>query len=399
MQDLNSIQFSKEEMERYSRHLIIPEFNIEGQKRLKASSVLVIGTGGLGSPVLQYLAAAGVGTLGIVDFDTVESTNLQRQTLFTVNDIGRNKVDVAKERLEAMNPYIEVKTYNTRLTSENAMEIFRGYDLVADGTDNFPTRYLVNDACVLLGLPNVYASIFRFEGQLSVFNYTAPDGTLGPNYRDLYASPPPPELVPSCAEGGVIGVLPGILGTWQANEVLKVLTGVGEPVSGRLLLFDALSFGIRDLKIKRDPDNPINGEHPTITELIDYEEFCGVPGLESAAVAAQASSNGLQEITPEQLDTWRRNGQAYKLIDVREDYEYAIANIGGQLIPKDQVPQHLEAIPKDQPVVVHCRSGKRSADVIHDLIERYGYEHDKLFNLQGGILAYADQVDHSLAKY
>ena len=274
------ITFNKAELERYSRHLIIPEFNIEGQRKLKAAKVLVIGSGGLGSPLLQYLAAAGVGTIGIVDYDTVDDTNLQRQVLFGVESVGKPKVEEAKKRILSLNPHISIQTYPTQLTSANAMEIFNGYDLVADGTDNFPTRYLVNDACVLLGIPCVYASIFQFEGQVSVFNYTDPDGEIGPNYRDLFPTPPPPGMVPSCAEGGVLGVLPGIIGSIQALEVIKVLTGIGEPLSGRLFLFDALSFMTRTLRFGRDKANPLSGPNPTQTGLIDYEQFCGVPAVE-----------------------------------------------------------------------------------------------------------------------
>src|SRR5689334_12978994 len=275
--DLNKeITFSKAELERYNRHIIIPEFGLAAQQKLKAAKVLVVGSGGLGSPVLLYLAAAGIGTIGIVDFDVVDDSNLQRQVLFGVNEIGKPKVEAAKARLQALNPHIEFILYNTQLTSHNAPDIIKDYDVVADGTDNFPTRYLVNDACVLLGKPNVYASIFQFEGQVSVFNYRNANGELGPNYRDLYPTPPPPGLVPSCAEGGVLGVLPGIIGSLQALEVIKVVTGVGEPLVGRFYIFDALSFESRTFNISRRDDNPLNGKNPTITTLIDYEQFCGL---------------------------------------------------------------------------------------------------------------------------
>lgn len=387
-------QFSKKELERYSRHLIIPEFNIEGQRRLKNAKVLVVGTGGLGAPLLQYLTAAGVGTIGIVDFDIVEESNLQRQVLFSVNDVGRPKVEVAKERLEALNPHIIIKAYNEHLSSANAMDIIQDYDVVADGTDNFPTRYLVNDACVLLGKVNVYASIYRFDGQVTVFNYEYENGERGPNYRDLYPEPPPPGLVPSCAEGGVIGVLPGILGTLQANEVIKVASGVGEPLVGRLFTFDALNFETRTLKFKKNPDNPISGKNPTVTELIDYQQFCGIPQQEEEDKAQQ---EGLKEISAEELKQLQENDNDFQLIDVREPYEYEIANIGGELIPVDTVGDHTDKISKDKKVVVHCRSGARSAQAIRELQEQYGY--DNLYNLKGGILAYADQVDTSLAKY
>lgn len=376
--------FSKSELERYSRHIIIPEFNIEGQRKLKEARVLVVGTGGLGAPLLQYLAAAGVGHIGLVDFDVVDPSNLQRQVLFGMSDVGRPKVEAAAERLKELNPFIDIETYNARLDSTNALEIMKGYDLVADGTDNFPTRYLVNDAAVILGIPNVYASIYRFEGQASVFNYTYPDGSKGPQYRDLFPTPPPAELVPSCAEGGVLGVLPGILGSIQALEVIKVITGVGDPLVGRLFLFDASTFETRTLKIKPRPQTP------AITELIDYEAFCsgGIGNLPTETV---------REISVQELHEWERTETPFQLVDVREDYEYEIANIGGTLIPKGKVLEQLDQIRTDIPVVVYCRSGKRSADVVRELVRRYGY--NNLYNLKGGILAYADEIDQSLAKY
>jgi len=389
---MSEITFSKEELERYSRHLIIPEFNIEGQRKLKKSSVLVVGTGGLGAPLLQYLAAAGVGTIGILDFDRVEDSNLQRQVLFTTDDIGLPKVDAAKKRLEKLNPYINLITHNLRLDSSNALDIIKGYDLVADGTDNFPTRYLVNDACVLLGKPNVYASIFRFEGQASVFNAQLEDGTRGPNYRDLFPSPPPPGLVPSCAEGGVIGVLPGILGSLQANEVIKVLTGFGETLAGRLFLFDAATFETRTLKVRKDPDNPISGVNRTITELIDYEEFCGIPEL-----TIDQDMDSVKEMTVVELNDMINNDVSISLIDVREQYEFDIVNMAGLLIPEHQVEMHLDRIPKQGKVVIHCRSGIRSANVIRLLQKSYGY--DNLYNLKGGILAWAMEIDTTLPVY
>ncbi len=384
------ITFNKAELERYSRHLIIPEFNIEGQRKLKAAKVLVVGTGGLGAPLIQYLSAAGVGTIGIVDFDVVDDSNLQRQVLFATADVGRPKVEVAKERIEAQNPFIQIKTYNTQLTSENALEIIKDYDVVADGTDNFPTRYLVNDACVLLDKVNVYASIFRFDGQVSVFNHLHEDGSRGPNYRDLFPSPPPPGLVPSCAEGGVIGVLPGIIGSLQANEVLKVITGIGEPLSGRMFIFDALSFETRTLNLRKDDNNPLNGKNPSQTKLIDYEMFCGI-GQESE------EEKKVKEITVKELKTWQTENRDFQLVDVREGYEYDIANLGGELIPLARVAEEVNKISSDKEVVIHCRSGKRSADAIHLLEEKYGFKN--LYNLKGGILAYADEIDHSLAKY
>ena len=389
-QNGNSL-FTNKELARYSRHVTIPEFGREGQERLKRSKVLVIGTGGLGAPALQYLAAAGIGEIGIVDFDRVEDSNLQRQVLFGTEDIGRPKTAVAKEKLQNLNPYVTIHIHETQLTSENALEIFQGYDIVADGTDNFPTRYLVNDASVFAGIPNVYASIFRFEGQASVFNYTDENGVTGPNYRDLYPSPPPPGLVPSCAEGGVLGVLPGIIGSIQATEVVKILSGAGEPLSGRFFIFDALNFETRTLKVEKDRNNPLTGDNPTQTGLIDYEQFCGINPEPEEATA------GFAEITPQELASWQDRGEDYKLIDVREPHEYEIANLNGELIPVGQVEEHTDQIPTDKKVVVHCRSGKRSGDAIKKLQDQYGYQN--LYNLKGGILAYAEEVDNSLATY
>ncbi len=387
---MSEIKFSKEELERYSRHLIIPEFNIEGQRKLKAAKVLVVGTGGLGAPVLSYLVAAGVGNIGIVDFDVVDDSNLQRQILFTVNDVGRPKVEAAAERLRLQNPHVNIKTYNVQLTSSNALEIIKDYDVVADGTDNFPTRYLVNDACVLLNKVNVYASIFRFEGQAAVFNYTDASGKVGPNYRDLFPSPPPPGLVPSCAEGGVLGVLPGILGSLQANEVIKVITGVGEPLSGRLFLFDALNFETRTLKISRDPENPLNGKNPTQTELIDYDQFCGID-------TSEKEKSDVKEISVQELRDLIDTDADFQLIDVREPYEYEIANIGGNLVPLNLIEDDVNKIASDKQVVVHCRSGVRSAKAIHLLEKKYGFKN--LYNLKGGILAWAGEIEPSMAKY
>lgn len=389
---MTAVKFSKGELERYSRHLIIPEFNIEGQRRLKAAKVLVVGTGGLGAPLLQYLAAAGIGTLGIVDFDRVDDSNLQRQVLFTTDDVGVPKVEAAKRRLEKLNPYIDIKSYDLKLDSSNALDIIRDYDVVADGTDNFPTRYLVNDACVLLGKTNVYASIFRFEGQVSVFNYEYEDGSRGPNYRDLFPTPPPPGLVPSCAEGGVIGVLPGILGSLQANEVIKVVSGVGDPLVGRLFLFDAASFETRTLKIANDPANPLSGDNPTMSELIDYEEFCGI-----FPENGQKEKDMVKEITVQELNDKLQRGEDVTVIDVREPYEYDIVNIGAKLMPQGQILEHIDEIPSSGDVVVHCRSGVRSADVIRLLNMRYGYTN--LYNLKGGILAWAREIDDSLPVY
>ncbi|MFZ4474736.1 MAG: molybdopterin-synthase adenylyltransferase MoeB [Saprospiraceae bacterium] len=381
MASYQDITFSKAELARYDRHIIIPDFGLAAQQKLKAAKVLVIGSGGLGSPLLLYLAAAGVGTIGIVEFDVVDDSNLQRQVLFGKNDVGRAKARAAKSRLQALNPHIKIQLHNTRLTSENALQIVKKYDVVADGTDNFPTRYLVNDACVLLGKTNVYASIFQFDGQVSVFNYRDADGVLGPNYRDLYPTPPPPGLVPSCAEGGVLGVLPGIIGSMQANEVIKVITGVGTLLSGRLFLFDALNFETRTFNIKRRADNPLNGENPSITQLIDYEFFCGLKNPDEKPI---------KEITVETFLKWQALGEPYQLIDVREPNEYENANIGGLLLPLGTVTEHADQLRRDVKVVVHCRSGVRSAKAIRALEAQYGL--DNLYNLKGGILAYQEQA-------
>ena len=364
---LEEINFTKEELARYNRHIIIPEFGIEAQKKLKAAKVLVIGSGGLGSPLLLYLAAAGVGTLGIVDLDVVDDSNLQRQVLFGVQDIGTPKVEAAKIRLKQLNPHIKIKTYNTQFTSKNALEIIKDYDVVADGTDNFPTRYLVNDASVLAGIPNVYASIFQFEGQVSVFNYTDKNGTKGPNYRDLYPTPPEPGLIPNCAEGGVVGVLPGIIGSLQANEVIKVITGVGEPLSGRFFVFDALTFETRTLKITKRANST------EIKELIDYEQFCGISAIEKP----------VKEISTLELENWISNGEDFQIIDVRETSEYEQINIGAHLIPLGEVIARNHEIEREKKVVIHCRSGARSAKAIRQL-EEIGF--DNLYNLKGGIL-------------
>jgi sulfur-carrier protein adenylyltransferase/sulfurtransferase len=382
-----NIHFSKEELSRYDRHIIIPDFGFEGQKKLKAAKVLVIGSGGLGSPSLLYLAAAGVGTIGIIDFDVVDDSNLQRQVLFGVDEIGKPKVEAAKKRLEALNPHITIKIYNEQLTSKNALDIIKDYDVVADGTDNFPTRYLVNDACVLLDKPNVYGSIFQFEGQASVFNYKDKNGVLGPNYRDLYPTPPPPGLVPSCAEGGVLGVLPGIIGSLQALEVIKVITGIGETLSGRFFIFDALNFESRTFKIKRNPANPLNGENPTIKELIDYEQFCGVKAVEKS----------IKEITAKELYDLQVRGEDIQIIDVREPHEYEIANIGGELIPLATVAANADKIDHNKKVIVHCKMGGRSAKAIHELEEKFGFTN--LYNLKGGILGWIDEVQPQLTKY
>ncbi len=383
------IKLEAEEFARYARHISIPEFGVEGQQKLKAAKVLVVGTGGLGSPLLLYLTAAGVGTIGIVDFDVVDRSNLQRQVLYDERDIGKKKVRAAHERLKALNPLVHIIVHETMLTSENALEIIRDYDLVADGTDNFPTRYLVNDACVLLDKPNVYASIFRFEGQVSVFNYRNDEGILGPNYRDLFPEPPPPGLVPNCAEGGVLGVLPGIIGSLQASEVIKVITGVGDPLSGRLFLFDAASFTTRTLNLQRSKDNPLNGENPTQTELIDYQQFCGINN--------EQESQEVKEINVQELEEWKARGEDFQLIDVRESFEYEIANLDGELIPLGTILQEADRISRDKKVVIHCKAGGRSAKAVEQLQEHFQLEN--LYNLKGGILAYAKEVDSALATY
>lgn len=395
MSNKNGIQFSNEEMAHYSRHFSLPEIGIEGQKKLKSAKVLAIGTGGLGAPMLQYLAAAGIGTIGIVDFDRVEASNLHRQVLFGTSDIGRPKVQVAKERLQEINPHITIHTHDVRLTSENALDIIKNYDIIADGTDNFPTRYLVNDACVMLDKPNVYGSIFQFEGQVSVFNYEDEEGNLGPNYRDLFPEPPPPGLVPSCAEAGVLGVLPGIIGSLQANEVIKLAAEIGEPLAGKLFLFDALSFSTRSVTITKNDDNPVSGKHPTITELIDYDEFCGIPGASNGQ--AEEQSSDVPEVSVLEYQTWIEQGDDVQLIDVRKPYEYEIAQIGGELIPLDTLEKHVDKISRDKKVVIHCRSGKRSADAVRQLQDKYGF--DNLYNLKGGILAWSKEIDNSVPEY
>lgn len=386
--DHESIQFSREELSRYDRHIIIPEFGLNAQKKLKAAKVLVIGSGGLGSPALLYLAAAGVGTIGIVDYDVVEDSNLHRQVLFGVEVVGLPKVEAARHRLQSLNPYINIKIYNTQLTSKNALSIIEKYDVVADGTDNFPTRYLVNDACVLLDKPNVYASIFQFEGQVTVFNYSNPPQPRGPNYRDLFSAPPPPGLVPSCAEGGVLGVLPGIIGSMQALEVIKVITGVGEILSGRLFTFDALNFESKTFEIRRSTDNPLNGSNPTIYELIDYDQFCNVKSVEQQDV---------KEITAKDLYEWQVRGDEFQLIDVREPHEYEIVNIGGKLIPLATIAAHADEINRDKKVVIHCKMGGRSAKAIRELQDEFGFQN--LYNLKGGILAYIDEFQPALTRY
>ncbi|MEZ5043838.1 MAG: molybdopterin-synthase adenylyltransferase MoeB [Saprospiraceae bacterium] len=370
---MEAYSFDKAELARYARHFAIPDFGLEGQEKLKNSSVLVVGAGGLGSPLLLYLAAAGIGKIGIVDFDVVDLSNLQRQVLYTVADIGQSKAVLAQQKLLALNPHLDIQVYQEAFTRENALQLVAQYDVVADGTDNFPTRYLVNDACVLTGKVNVYASIFRFEGQVSVFNLPDAEGNRGPNYRDLFPEPPPPDMVPNCAEGGVLGVLPGIIGSLQACEVIKVISGVGEPLSGRLFLFDAAAFSTRVLKFPKNP-------HTTITELIDYYAFCGIHHTKESMV---------NEMDISVQDLWRmaQAKEDYQLLDVREPYEFATDHLGGQLIPLDELPTKLHLLPHDKKLIVHCRSGARSKKAVKMLRDN-GFK--QAYNLEGGILAWRE---------
>lgn len=383
---VNEPKLSKDEILRYSRHLIMSEVGMEGQLKLKQAKVLLIGTGGLGAPLGLYLAAAGVGRLGLVDFDVVDFTNLQRQVTFGTTDVGRPKIEAAQERLANLNPTIRIDTHETRLTSENALDILRDYDIVVDGTDNFPTRYLVNDACVLLGKPNVYGSIFQFEGQATVFGYPG-----GPCYRCLYPEPPPPGLVPSCAEGGVLGVLPGIVGSIQAMETIKLILGRGDALVGRLLLFDALAMKFRELKLRRNPACPVCGDHRTITTLIDYNEFCGIRGEEAPAPATQ-----VPELTPREVKGRLDRKDDLFILDVREPHEYQICNLHGHLIPLGELPRRVHELDSSREIVVHCRSGKRSAEAV-EFLHKAGFR--KIWNLKGGILAWSDEVDPSIPKY
>ena len=386
---------SAEEIKRYSRHLIMPEMGMDGQRMLKSKSVLCVGAGGLGSPAAMYLAAAGIGRLGIVDFDVVDYSNLQRQLLHTTADVGRSKLESARNKVNALNPYVQVDGYEEALTSDNAMRLFKGYDVILDGTDNFPTRYLVNDACVLSGIPNAYGSIFRFEGQASVF---ATKG--GPCYRCLYPEPPPPGLVPSCAEGGVLGVLPGIIGVIQATEAIKVMIGIGEPLIGRFLIYDALKMKFRELKLRKDPECPVCGDHPTVTKLIDYEQFCGMrpePAAPGSAAQATGATVSEWEITPVELKKKLDAGETPFILDVREPNEYQINKIAGStLIPLGELPRRYQELPKDREIIAQCKMGGRSAKA-QDFLKSVGFANVK--NLRGGILEWIDTVDPTQPKY
>ena len=380
-----AVALSNDEVLRYSRHLIMPEVGMDGQLKLKAARVLCVGAGGLGSPLALYLAAAGVGTLGVVDFDVVDFTNLQRQIIHSTADVGRKKLDSAADKLLSINPNVNIVKFDTKLSSANALDLFRDFDMVVDGTDNFPTRYLVNDACVLTGKPNVYGSIFRFEGQVSVFATKE-----GPCYRCLYPEPPPPGLVPSCAEGGVLGILPGLVGVMQATEAIKLILGAGESLIGRLLLVDALAMRFRELKLRKNPDCPACGTHPTIKALIDYNEFCGIRG-EEKPVETQMPS-----ITVEELKQLRDKGQEPFLLDVREPHEYQICNLGGYLIPLNDLPKRVSELDSSREIVVHCKMGGRSAKAV-DFLRQSGFT--KVKNLTGGINAWAEKVDPKVPKY
>ncbi len=384
-----AVDLSNEEIARYSRHLIMPEVALDGQKKLKQARVLTIGAGGLGAPLAMYLAAAGVGTLGIVDFDVVDESNLQRQIIHGTSDVGRPKMESARDRIKDINPNVNVEGFEEPLSSENALDIFKDFDIIVDGTDNFPTRYLVNDASVLSGKPNVYGSIFRFEGQASVFY-----AEEGPCYRCLYPEPPPPGLVPSCAEGGVLGILPAAIGTIQATETVKLILGIGEPLIGRLLLYDALGMGFREMKLRKDPNCPVCGENPTVTELIDYQEFCGIPQAQAAE-----SVDDLPEITVRELKEKLDAGEEVAVLDVREPHEYEVANLevqGAKLIPLGELPNRLSELNQNDEVAVYCKTGGRSAKAVKTLQDA-GF--GNVYNVEGGITAWSEEIDPSIPKY
>jgi adenylyltransferase/sulfurtransferase len=388
VQIVSDVSLSKDEILRYSRHLIMPEVGMEGQLKLKKASVLLVGAGGLGAPLGMYLAAAGIGKIGLVDFDVVDFTNLQRQIIHGTKDVGKRKIESAFETMADINPYVELVGHETALSSDNAMEIFKDYDIIVDGTDNFPTRYLVNDACVLLKKPNVYGSIFRFEGQATVF---ACEG--GPCYRCLYPEPPPPGLVPSCAEGGVLGILPGVIGLIQATETVKLILGIGEPLVGRLMLYDALNMKFRELKLRKNPECPVCGDHPTVTALIDYVQFCGVPHQEGPAEPVAASG----DIEPAEVKARLDRGDRFQFIDVREPHEYQICRIPGTtLIPLGDLPKRVGELDPDAELIAHCKSGVRSGKAV-DFLKQAGFKNAR--NMKGGITAWSDKVDPSVPKY
>ncbi len=384
-----AVDLSNEEIARYSRHLIMPEVALDGQKKLKQARVLTIGAGGLGAPLAMYLAAAGVGTLGIVDFDVVDESNLQRQIIHGTSDVGRPKMESARDRIKDINPNVNVEGFEEPLSSENALDIFKDFDIIVDGTDNFPTRYLVNDACVLSGKPNVYGSIFRFEGQASVFY-----AEEGPCYRCLYPEPPPPGLVPSCAEGGVLGILPAAIGTIQATETVKLILGIGEPLIGRLLLYDALGMSFREMKLRKDPNCPVCGENPTVTELIDYQEFCGIPQAQAAEAVDE-----LPEITVRELKEKLDAGEEVAVLDVREPHEYEVANLeaqGAKLIPLGDLPNRLSELNQNDEIAIHCKTGGRSAKAVK-ILQDAGF--GNVYNVEGGITAWSEEIDPSVPKY
>jgi adenylyltransferase/sulfurtransferase len=383
-------KLSQQELIRYSRHLVLEEFGLENQLKLKQARVLVIGAGGLGSPALLYLAAAGIGKIGIVDFDKVDVTNLQRQIIFTIDDVGKNKADAAAVRLKALNPVIEIEGHNVKVTSANTLDLLKDYDVVLDGSDNFPTRYLINDACVLLRKPLVYGSVLKFEGQVSVFNFQKPDKTFSANYRDLFPQPPSPESVPNCEQAGVLGVLPGTIGSLMANEVIKIITGIGKPLADKLLIFDALDTEFTTITI------PNRNAIGSITGLIDYEDFCGINQKKNKYLGIQ-QNNPMREITVQELKKLKDAGADFQLIDVREPHEYDICDIGGELIPMAEIPSSTDQISRDKQVIIHCRSGKRSGEMVLWLEKNEGYEN--LYNLKGGILAWAKEIDPEMPVY
>jgi molybdopterin/thiamine biosynthesis adenylyltransferase/rhodanese-related sulfurtransferase len=382
---------SNEELRRYSRHLVLQEFGMDKQVLLKQSKVLVVGAGGLGSPALLYLAAAGVGTLGVIDDDSVDISNLQRQILFSVDDIGKNKANQAAERLHKLNPLVTVVAYPVRITSNNVMDIVRDYDVVLDGTDNFPTRYLLNDACVLLNKPLVYGSILRLEGQVSVFNLETKAGIFSSNYRDLFAIPPDPASVPNCEQAGVLGVLPGIIGSMQANEAIKIITGMGEPLADTLLLFDSGTSAQTTIRIKNQ------NARKDIRHLIDYDEFCGINDGKNKSLKSNIDSNQMKEVTVQELKKLIDSKADFQLIDVREPHEFDICNLNGELIPQGDIPHNVDKVSKDKQVVIHCRSGARSGNMVQWLEKNHGFTN--LYNLKGGILAWAREIDPSMPQY